>query len=53
MTENFKRNYTNAVQDDLWEALTVQAKADNLKLPTSVKEIMDTWTLKMGMLYSE
>ena len=40
--------YGNAVQDDLWDALTKQAKANKVPLPTGVKQIMDTWTLKMG-----
>jgi len=38
--------YSNAVQDDLWSALQAQADADGVKLPASVKEIMDSWTLK-------
>ncbi|XP_046438221.1 aminopeptidase N-like [Daphnia pulex] len=42
------RQYGNAVQDDLWDALTKQAKVDKVPLPTDVKQIMDTWTLKMG-----
>lgn len=42
------REYGNAVQDDLWDALTQQAITDKVQLPASVKEIMDTWTLKMG-----
>ncbi|EFX67117.1 hypothetical protein DAPPUDRAFT_115736 [Daphnia pulex] len=42
------RQYGNAVQDDLWDALTKQAKVDKVPLPTGVKQIMDTWTLKMG-----
>ena len=40
--------YGNAVQDDLWDALTKQAITDKIPLPASVKDIMDTWTLKMG-----
>jgi aminopeptidase N len=44
------REYANAVQDDLWDALTKQAITDNISLPVGVKEIMDTWTLKMGQL---
>jgi aminopeptidase N len=40
--------YGNAVQDDLWDALTKQAKVNKVSLPTGVKQIMDTWTLKMG-----
>ena len=40
--------YGNAVQDDLWDALTKQAKTSKVPLPTGVKPIMDSWTLKMG-----
>ncbi|KZR95847.1 Aminopeptidase N, partial [Daphnia magna] len=40
--------YGNAVQDDLWNALDRQADLDQVFLPTNVKTIMDTWTLKMG-----
>jgi len=37
------------MQNDLWEALTSQAHADNvLDESISVKEIMDTWTLQTG-----
>ncbi|PSN54264.1 hypothetical protein C0J52_08616 [Blattella germanica] len=43
--------YNNAEEQDLWDALTEETKssADSL-LPekTSVKEIMDTWTLQDG-----
>ncbi|XP_032798753.2 aminopeptidase N [Daphnia magna] len=42
------RQYGNAVQDDLWDALTKQAKVNKVAIPTGVKQIMDTWTLKMG-----
>lgn len=42
------RMYGNAVQDDLWTALTYQAELDSVKLPTDIKTIMDSWTLKMG-----
>jgi len=42
------RSYDNAVQDYLWDAFTQQAKVNNVSLPTSIKEMMDTWTLKMG-----
>jgi len=42
------RQYGNAVQDYLWEAFTNQARVNNVSLPTSIKDIMDTWTLKMG-----
>lgn len=43
------RKYQSATQNDLWEALTSQAHADNvLDSSISVKEIMDTWTLQTG-----
>lgn len=42
------RMYGNAVQDDLWAALTYQAELDSVQLPTDIKTIMDSWTLKMG-----
>jgi Aminopeptidase N len=45
----FSRKYQSATQNDLWEALTSQAHADNvLDRNISVKEIMDTWTLQTG-----
>lgn len=34
--------------DDLWQALQEQAEKDRIPLPTTVKEIMDTWTNQMG-----
>ena len=40
------RAYGNAIQDDLWQALQDQAGIDNVILPTTVKAIMDSWTLK-------
>ena len=41
-----KFQYGNAVQDDLWEAMTVNAHKDNvLDARYSVKEIMDSWTV--------
>lgn len=44
-----KHKYGNAVQDDLWAALTEIAH-NKQALPTkfTVKEIMDTWTLQVG-----
>lgn len=42
------RKYSNAVQDDLWRALTQQAVSDSIDLPVDVATIMETWTLKMG-----
>ncbi len=44
--------YGNAVQDDLWNAFDKQAQLDHVFLPTNVKTIMDTWTLKMGNCFS-
>ena len=39
-----------AEQDDLWQYLTTEAHADKtLPQDVSVKEIMDTWTLQMGL----
>lgn len=44
------RMYSNAQQDDLWAALTDQAHLDGtLADNTTVKEIMDTWTLQTGV----
>ena len=43
------REYDVATQDDLWEFLTTQALADEtLASDVTVKEIMDTYTVKMG-----
>uniref|UniRef100_A0A182T1W9 Aminopeptidase N n=1 Tax=Anopheles maculatus TaxID=74869 RepID=A0A182T1W9_9DIPT len=57
-TEVFKRGLTNylndkkyqsASQDDLWEYLTNEARRGGIfDELTSVKEIMDTWTLQTG-----
>uniref|UniRef100_A0A182R8C8 Aminopeptidase N n=1 Tax=Anopheles funestus TaxID=62324 RepID=A0A182R8C8_ANOFN len=57
-TEVFKRGLTNylndkkyqsASQDDLWEYLTNEARRGGIfDDHTSVKEIMDTWTLQTG-----
>ena len=44
------RQYGNAVQDDLWNALTKQAAIPLPRACVNVKEIMDTWTWKMGQL---
>lgn len=45
----FVREYSNAVQDDLWEYLTTAAEDDGtLPEGVTVKMIMDTWTLQMG-----
>ncbi|XP_069189951.1 aminopeptidase N [Procambarus clarkii] len=41
--------YSNADQDDLWRYLTEAAHEDgSLPSDTTVKMIMDTWTLQMG-----
>lgn len=40
--------YGNAGQDNLWAALQTQADLENVVLPATIKEIMDTWTYKMG-----
>lgn len=42
------RSYENGNEDELWEALQYQANMENITLPATVKEIMDTWTLQMG-----
>ncbi|XP_048524081.1 aminopeptidase N [Dendroctonus ponderosae] len=43
------RMYKNAVQDDLWQSLTEETLVSKM-LPenTTIKEIMDTWTLQTG-----
>ncbi|KAB0800625.1 hypothetical protein PPYR_05232 [Photinus pyralis] len=44
-----KHKFSNAEQDDLWQALTEQAHEDaSLLSHLTVKEIMDTWTLQTG-----
>ncbi|XP_042234819.1 aminopeptidase N-like [Homarus americanus] len=41
--------FANAEQDDLWRFLTDAAHEDGtLPLDTTVKKVMDTWTLQMG-----
>ncbi|KAJ8921510.1 hypothetical protein NQ315_003128 [Exocentrus adspersus] len=41
--------YSNAEQDDLWQAFTVVSHQSKVLDPdVSVKEIMDTWTLQTG-----
>ncbi|ETN63471.1 protease m1 zinc metalloprotease [Anopheles darlingi] len=45
---NYKK-YQSATQDDLWEYLTNEARSSGVfDEHTSVKEIMDTWTLQTG-----
>ena len=40
------KQYQNAEQDDVWRHL--EENVQDLKLPTSIKTIMDTWTKKAG-----
>ncbi|XP_035779782.1 aminopeptidase N-like [Anopheles albimanus] len=43
------KKYQSATQDDLWEYLTNEARSSGVfDEHTSVKEIMDTWTLQTG-----
>ncbi|XP_035680492.1 aminopeptidase N-like isoform X1 [Branchiostoma floridae] len=39
--------YSNAVQDELWEEITLAAREDG-QTDLDVKTVMDTWTLQMG-----
>jgi aminopeptidase N len=42
-------SYSTAVQDNLWEQLTKQAREDGvLDESVTMKDIMDTWTLQKG-----
>lgn len=44
-----KYEFSNALQDDLWETMTEQAHKDGvLDFNLTVKEIMDTWTVQAG-----
>lgn len=44
-----KYKYGNAIQDNLWQELTLSAHHDQtLNSDLTVKQIMDTWTLKKG-----
>ncbi|VVC39573.1 Hypothetical protein CINCED_3A003208 [Cinara cedri] len=44
-----KHKFSNAEQDDLWSSLTDEAhRVGSLDKNTTVKEIMDTWTLQTG-----
>lgn len=38
----------NVDEDNLWEAIQIQADIDGVILPDTVKNIMETWTLQMG-----
>lgn len=40
--------YGNTVQQDLWKALQEQANQENIILPDTVENIMETWTRQMG-----
>ncbi|XP_056008322.1 putative aminopeptidase-2 isoform X2 [Ostrea edulis] len=42
------RKYSNAAHNDLWNAMSEQAKRDGQGRRTDVKRIMDTWTLQMN-----
>ncbi len=42
------RKYQNAVNDDLWKAMSNQSAIDALDLPASIKTIMDSWSLQTG-----
>ena len=42
------RAYQSAVPDHVWLALQQQVDEEGVVLPTTVKEIMDTWTEQMG-----
>lgn len=47
-----KFSYQSASQDDLWDALTDEARKSNVfDEKMSVKEIMDGWTLQTGFPY--
>ncbi|CAM4627731.1 aminopeptidase N [Caretta caretta] len=41
-------SYGNTVYDDLWDHLQKVVVEDNIQLPTTIKGIMDRWTLQMG-----
>ncbi|XP_037766646.2 aminopeptidase N isoform X1 [Chelonia mydas] len=41
-------SYGNTVYDDLWNHLQKVVVEDNIQLPTTIKGIMDRWTLQMG-----
>ncbi|KAB0798929.1 hypothetical protein PPYR_06809 [Photinus pyralis] len=44
-----KHKFENAEQNDLWQALTVQAHKDQVLPPhLTIGEIMDTWSLQVG-----
>ncbi|XP_032650172.1 aminopeptidase N [Chelonoidis abingdonii] len=41
-------SYGNTVYDDLWTHLQKVVVEDKIQLPTTIKDIMDRWTLQMG-----
>ncbi|KAM9124594.1 aminopeptidase N [Pangshura tecta] len=41
-------SYGNTVYDDLWTHLQKVVVEDKIQLPTTIKGIMDRWTLQMG-----
>lgn len=44
-----KYQYSNAVHDNLWDSLTNQAHEDDtLDANITIKDVMNTWTLKAG-----
>lgn len=48
-SKRYFRQFQAADQDDLWRHLTEEARKNNIfDNTTSVKEIMDTWTLQTG-----
>jgi len=42
------RAYSNANQDEFFQAMNDQLIIEGVSLPASIKTIMDTWTLQMG-----
>ncbi|XP_061450868.1 aminopeptidase N [Rhineura floridana] len=40
--------YGNTVYDDLWNHLQMAVDKDSFQLPSTIKDIMDRWTLQMG-----
>ncbi|XP_078070754.1 aminopeptidase Q-like [Mustelus asterias] len=43
-------SYSNAVTDDMWNHLQIALDSqDAIKLPTSIKSIMDPWTMQEGV----
>ncbi|XP_014808157.1 PREDICTED: aminopeptidase N [Calidris pugnax] len=41
-------SYGNTVYKDLWDHLQTAVTKNNVSLPKSISDIMDTWTLQMG-----